>query len=141
VRLSVGVEGWLDELAGGGQARQSDGVSGVPVQVGQSGVWRLTTPVRIAASPRDIVGSLWLVRAGRPFEDDEIALIGELLAKAELAATEIIAHQMIREQAEMAFLRKHCSFVLQGPVFEVKGHPGGNLTATVYLDRVTAGNN
>ena len=69
------------------------------MQVGQSGVWRLTTPVRIAASPRDIVGSLWLVRAGRPFEEDEIVLIGELIAKAELAAAEIIAHQMIREQA------------------------------------------
>jgi len=90
LRLSVGVEGWLDELAGGGRARQSNGVSGI---------WRLTTPVRIAASPRDIVGSLWLVRAGRPFEDDEIALIGELIAKAELAAAEIIAHQMIREEA------------------------------------------
>jgi diguanylate cyclase (GGDEF)-like protein len=99
VRLSVGVEGWLDELAGAGPARQSDGVPFAPVQVGRSGVWRLTTPVRIAASPRDIVGSLWLVRAGRPFEEDEIVLIGELIAKAELAAAEIIAHQMIREQA------------------------------------------
>jgi diguanylate cyclase (GGDEF)-like protein len=102
LKLSVGVEGWLNELDGGGRTRQSTSVPTVPdapVQLGQSGIWRLTTPVRIAASPRDIVGSLWLVRAGRPFEDDEIALIGELIAKAELAAAEIIANQVIREQA------------------------------------------
>ena len=96
VRRSVGVEGWLDELAG--EAAGVEAVS-TPVQVGRAGVWRLTAPVRIAAAPRDITGSLWLVRAGRAFEDDEIALIGELIDKAELAAAEIIAHQAIREQA------------------------------------------
>ena len=95
-RLSVGVEGWLDELAG--DPRETD-PAGAPIQIGQGGVWRLTAPVRIAASPRDIAGSLWLVRAGRAFEDDEIALICELIAKAELAAAEIIAHETIREQA------------------------------------------
>ena len=51
------------------------------------------------ASPSEIVGSLWLVRAGRAFEEDEIALITELIGKAELAAAEIIAHHAIREQA------------------------------------------
>jgi diguanylate cyclase (GGDEF)-like protein len=96
VRLSVGVEGWLDELAG---ASPSAGLSSGPVQIGQRGVWRLTVPVQISASPGDITGSLWLVRAGRSFEDDEIALIGELIAKAELAAAEIIDNQVIREQA------------------------------------------
>ncbi|HEY4828835.1 MAG TPA: diguanylate cyclase [Solirubrobacteraceae bacterium] len=96
VRLSVGVEGWLDELAGGPRGEK---VFAIPVQVGQAGVWRLTVPVRIGASPRDIRGSLWLVRVDRAFEDDEIELIGELVDKAELAATEIIAHQTVREQA------------------------------------------
>ncbi|MBV9803648.1 MAG: GGDEF domain-containing protein, partial [Solirubrobacterales bacterium] len=96
LRLSVGVEGWLDELAGGSRAsRAADG----PVQVGQAGLWRLTVPMHIAASPRPIAGSLWLVRAGRAFEEDEVALIGELIGKAELAAAEIIAHELIREQA------------------------------------------
>jgi len=96
VRLSVGVEGWLDELA---KDPRSDDVLAAPAQIGQAGVWRLTAPVRIGASPRDVTGSLWLVRAGRAFEEDEIALIGELIDKAELAAAEIIAHQAIREQA------------------------------------------
>lgn len=96
VRRSVGVEGWLDELAG--ETGRVDALC-TPVQVGRGGVWRLTAPVRIAATPRDITGSLWLVRAGRAFEEDEIALIGELIDKAELAAAEIIAHQAIREQA------------------------------------------
>ena len=96
VRLSVGVEGWLDALADTG--RSGDGCTS-PVQVGQAGVWRLTVPMRIAASPRQIAGSLWLVRAGRAFEEDEIALMSELVAKAQLAAAEIIAHHTIREEA------------------------------------------
>ncbi len=96
LRLSVGVEGWLDALEQEGRAGHG---SDVPVQVGRTGVWRLSVPVRIAASPEEIAGSLWLVRAGRPFEEDEIALMSELVAKAELAAAEIVAHHAIREQA------------------------------------------
>jgi diguanylate cyclase (GGDEF)-like protein len=96
VRLSVGVEGWLDALEGG--SRGGEGFE-VPVQVGRGGVWRLSVPMRIAASPSEIAGSLWLVRTGRAFEEDEIALMSELVGKAELAAAEIIAHQAIREQA------------------------------------------
>jgi diguanylate cyclase (GGDEF)-like protein len=96
VRLSVGVEGWLDPLQA--EARGRDGVV-APRQVGRGGVWRLSVPMRISASPRELAGSLWLVRAGRAFEEDEIALIRELIGKAELAAAEIIAHHAIREQA------------------------------------------
>ncbi|MFL5864329.1 MAG: HD domain-containing phosphohydrolase [Solirubrobacteraceae bacterium] len=96
VRLSVGVEGWLDALED--EHRSGPGHDG-PVQVEQSGVWRLSVPMRIIASPRRITGSLWLVRAGRAFEEDEIALMSELVGKAQLAAGEIIAHHAIREQA------------------------------------------
>ena len=96
VRLSVGVEGWLDSLEHERPTRP--GFDG-PVQVGQAGVWQLSVSMRIAAAPGEVGGSLWLVRAGRPFEDDEIALMSELVAKAELAAAEIIAHHAIREQA------------------------------------------
>jgi diguanylate cyclase (GGDEF)-like protein len=96
VRLSVGVEGWLDALEHEGRGH---GDARGPVQVGQGGVWRLSVPMRIAASPKEMAGSLWLVRAGRAFEDDEIALMAELVAKAEIAAAEIIAHYAIREQA------------------------------------------
>ncbi|MBV9605615.1 MAG: diguanylate cyclase [Solirubrobacterales bacterium] len=96
LRLSVGVESWLDALEpAAGDDRSSDG----PVQVGQAGVWRLSVPMRIAALPTGIAGTLWLVRAGRPFEEDEVALMSELVAKAELAAAEIVTHHAIREQA------------------------------------------
>jgi diguanylate cyclase (GGDEF)-like protein len=94
VRLSVGAEGWLDALDGGSGECPHD-----PVQIGRAGVWRLSMPMRIAASPAEIAGSLWLVRAGRAFEEDEIALMSELVGKAELAAAEIVAHHAIREQA------------------------------------------
>jgi diguanylate cyclase (GGDEF)-like protein len=96
VRLSVGVEGWLDALEHDGPG---DADRHGPVQVGRNGVWRLSVPMRIAASPQGIAGSLWLVRAGRAFEEDEVALMAELVAKAELAAAEIVAHHVIREEA------------------------------------------
>jgi diguanylate cyclase (GGDEF)-like protein len=96
VRLSVGPDGWLDQLAS--EPPSSDAFTS-PVQIGREGVWRLTAPVRIAATPRAITGSLWLVRAGRSFEEDEVELISELIEKAELAAAEIIANQAIRDQA------------------------------------------
>ncbi|HET8979290.1 MAG TPA: diguanylate cyclase, partial [Solirubrobacteraceae bacterium] len=69
------------------------------VQVGEAGLWRLTVPMRIAVSPREVAGTLRFARAGRAFEADEIALIGELIAKAEMSAAEILAHHTIREQA------------------------------------------
>src|SRR5581483_10343013 len=56
VRLSVGVEGWLDALEHEGRGQTSPDR---PVQVGQAGVWRLSVPMRIEASPKEIAGSLW----------------------------------------------------------------------------------
>ncbi len=96
VRLSVGVDGWLDAMS---PESAGDTSADSPVQIERAGVWRLSVPMRIAASPRELAGSLWLVRAGRAFEEDEIALMSELVSKAELAAAEIIAHHVIREEA------------------------------------------
>jgi diguanylate cyclase (GGDEF)-like protein len=96
VRLSVGVEGWLDATR---PEDAADPSLESPVRVGTADVWRLSVPMRIAASPRELAGSMWLVRADRAFEEDEIALMSELVSKAELAAAEIIAHHTIREQA------------------------------------------
>ncbi len=61
--------------------------------------WTLGMPIRITTASREVSGSLWLARPGRPFEEDEIALIRELISKAELSAGEIIVHHAIREQA------------------------------------------
>ncbi|HTU98517.1 MAG TPA: diguanylate cyclase [Solirubrobacteraceae bacterium] len=70
-----------------------------PIQVGEGGTWTLSLPMRVAASPRVVAGTLRFVREGRAFEEDEIALIDELISKAELSAAEIIAHQAIRREA------------------------------------------
>jgi len=70
-----------------------------PIQVGEGGAWTLSLPMRVAASPRVVTGNLRFVRHGRAFEEDEIALIAELISKAELSAGEIIAHETIRRQA------------------------------------------
>jgi diguanylate cyclase (GGDEF)-like protein len=75
------------------------GLASGAIQVAHDGAWQLSVPMRVDASPRPISGELWLVRAGRAFEEDEIALISELIGKAELAAAEIVAHHAIREQA------------------------------------------
>ena len=70
-----------------------------PVQVGEGGAWTLSLQMRIAASPRAVTGELRFVRDDRAFEADEIALIEELVSKAEMSAAEIIAHETIRQQA------------------------------------------
>src|SRR3954469_18596621 len=59
----------------------------------------LTLPVRIAVKPSPVTGTLTLLRDGRGFDDDELLLLGELIAKAEHAAAEILANQTLREQA------------------------------------------
>ena len=70
-----------------------------PVQIGEGGSWTLSLPMSIDASPRVVTGALRFVREGRAFESDEVALIAELISKAELSAAEIIAHEAIRRQA------------------------------------------
>jgi diguanylate cyclase (GGDEF)-like protein len=83
-------------------ARPEPGVlaspAGGPLQVGEAGAWRLSLPMRISASPRSVAGVLDFIREDRAFEEDEIALIAELISKAELSAAEIIAHEAIRQQ-------------------------------------------
>lgn len=96
LRLTAGPERWLRLLEREGLgARRATG----PVQVGEGGAWTLSLPMRIAASPWEVEGSLCFVRDGRAFEDDEIALIAELISKATLSAAEILAHHAIRRQA------------------------------------------
>jgi diguanylate cyclase (GGDEF)-like protein len=96
LQLEAGAERWLDVL---GRVAPKDDVTGGPTQVAAARGWVLGMPIRIAASPREITGELWFARADRAFEDDEIALIVELIGKVELSAADIIAHHTIREQA------------------------------------------
>jgi diguanylate cyclase (GGDEF)-like protein len=96
LRISAGDQSSLDLLD---QEAPNGYGNAVPVQIAKGGVWRLRVPMRVAASPRVVVGSLQFARVGRAFEEDEIALICELVGKAELSAAETIAHLAIREQA------------------------------------------
>jgi diguanylate cyclase (GGDEF)-like protein/putative nucleotidyltransferase with HDIG domain len=96
IELTAGALGLLAPSATCGAI--DDGAE-APAQVHHQAAWRLTVPLRISSAARPIAGALQLVRPGRAFEADEVALIGELIDKAELAAAEIIAHHEIREQA------------------------------------------
>jgi len=66
------------------------------VQIADASAWTLLLPVEIGGTA---TGTLAIARDERAFEDDEIALLSELVAKAEHAATEILANQTLREQA------------------------------------------
>jgi len=101
LRLVAGPERWQELLPGDGRdgAAGATGSGAAPVQTGEDGAWQLGLPVCIPATPQDMTGRLWFVREGRAFEDDEIALITELISKAELSAAEIIDHHAIRRQA------------------------------------------
>jgi diguanylate cyclase (GGDEF)-like protein len=70
-----------------------------PTQMGADEAWTLTLPITIAASPEVVSGTVRFVRGGRAFETDEIALIAELISKAQISGAEILAHHEIREQA------------------------------------------
>jgi diguanylate cyclase (GGDEF)-like protein len=96
LQLESGAERWLDVL---GRVAPKNDVTDGPAQVAAARGWILGMPIRIAASPREITGVLSFARADRTFEDDEVALIAELIDKVELSAAEIIAHHTIREQA------------------------------------------
>ena len=96
LQLEAGAERWLDVL---GRVIPKHDVTDSAAQVSSASGWILGMPIRIDASPREITGVLWFARADRTFEDDEIALIAELIAKVELSAADIIAHHTIREQA------------------------------------------
>jgi diguanylate cyclase (GGDEF)-like protein len=91
--LSAGADDALRLLEAGGASPAR------PVQVGEADAWILSLPMRVAASPRVVAGTLRFVRDGRAFGEDEVALIAELISKAELSAAEIIAHETIRRQA------------------------------------------
>jgi diguanylate cyclase (GGDEF)-like protein len=100
-----GIPGWPPLRAGSPAGLRALGapaatrVSDCPVQDEVPGGWRLRVPVRIGNSPITVDGTLALVRSGRGFEADEIALTTQLTAKAVLAAGEILAHHELREQA------------------------------------------
>ena len=68
-------------------------------QLERDGNWALVIPFTIAADSHSARGNLRLVRRERAFQDDEKELLGELVAKAQVAAAEILQNDTLRTQA------------------------------------------
>ena len=71
--------------------------NGQPRQVEADGAWALAIPWR---SGSDGCGVLAVARRARAFSEDEQALMVGLVERAQTAAAEIIAHDVLREQAQ-----------------------------------------
>jgi diguanylate cyclase (GGDEF)-like protein len=83
-------------VLGGTAAAAND--SGVAEQVACDAGWALALPFSPAGS-EGVDGAISIARAGRPFQDDEVTLLTELVAKAGSAAADIVGHHALREQA------------------------------------------
>jgi diguanylate cyclase (GGDEF)-like protein len=72
--------------------------SGVPEQTHHHAGWALALPFGVPA-PDGLSGAVSFARRARPFQDDEIALLTELVGKGRTAAADILGHHALREQA------------------------------------------
>ena len=68
-------------------------------QVEHDGVWALSLPLGFSNDTGGVGGALTVARETRAFRDDEKQVMRDLVERARQAATEIIAHQVLREQA------------------------------------------
>jgi diguanylate cyclase (GGDEF)-like protein len=70
--------------------------AGQPRQGNAEDAWALAVPFQAGANG---LGALAVARFGREFSDDERELLVDLVERAETAAAEILAHELLREQA------------------------------------------
>ena len=75
-------------------ATVSDGVEHAHDAAG----WALALPFRVGGTD-GLRGAVAIARRERPFQDDEVALLTELVAKGRTAAADILGHHALREQA------------------------------------------
>ena len=95
-RLPDGAPAQLDDaLHAAGRAAMA---ANRPQQVGDRGGWALALPF-VVDGPRSLEGAVCIARTARPFQDDEVGLLGELVAKGRSAAADILRHHALREQA------------------------------------------
>ncbi len=66
-------------------------------QLEKDDAWALAIPFRLGPDDR---GTLAVARHGRPFSEDEHALILGLVERAQAAAEDIVGHELLREQAQ-----------------------------------------
>jgi diguanylate cyclase (GGDEF)-like protein len=69
------------------------------VQVLQNEIWTLVLPFALDPAADEAPGVVCLARRDRPFQEDEIALLAEVARRAAAAASDILAHNELREQA------------------------------------------
>ena len=104
-RLALtGIPGWSDLSAGddAGLTILEVGVGageapGTRLTLDGDVAWAIGIPMHIA-SPSGVTGTLSFARRTHPFEAEDVAMIGELVGKAQLAAAEILGHHELREQ-------------------------------------------
>jgi len=70
-----------------------------PCQLERGGVWALALPFGFSINDGRASGALAVAREGRAFGDDEEAVVHGLVERARQAAADIVAHQLLREQA------------------------------------------
>ncbi|HSS58703.1 MAG TPA: HD domain-containing phosphohydrolase [Solirubrobacteraceae bacterium] len=79
-------------------AAEAATASGRPEHAHDPAGWALALPFRVGES-EGVRGALAIARRERPFQDDEVALLTELVAKGRTAAADILGHHALREQA------------------------------------------
>jgi diguanylate cyclase (GGDEF)-like protein len=101
--LNILLHGAIDAVDAAAGRLDLDGLSS-PVRLqagaeGRPGGETAMLPVTIAVDPEPVSGTLQITRDGRAFDESELDLLAELIGKACHAASEIIANQVLREQA------------------------------------------
>jgi diguanylate cyclase (GGDEF)-like protein len=88
-----------DDLRGAlDAAAEAATASGQPEQAHDAAGWALALPFRVG-EPEGLRGAVAIARRARPFQEDEAELLTELVAKGRSAATDILGHHALREQA------------------------------------------
>jgi diguanylate cyclase (GGDEF)-like protein len=72
---------------------------GATCQLERRGVWALALPFFYGGEQGEVRGSVTVARPGRRFRTDEQAVMEGLVERARRAASDIVAHQHLREQA------------------------------------------
>ena len=68
-------------------------------QLERAGVWALALPFGFSSNGGKVSGALAVAREDRAFGDDEEAVVSGLVERGRQAAADIVAHQLLREQA------------------------------------------
>jgi diguanylate cyclase (GGDEF)-like protein len=79
-------------------AAEAATASGRTEHAHDAGGWALALPFRVGGAD-GLLGAVAIARRERPFQDDEVALLTELVAKGRTAAADILGHHALREQA------------------------------------------